>query len=102
MHQAQLHFRLRIDRLDCVWEAGQAIHAGDEHVFQPTRLPTSFLSLYSICYAEFSIALSLYFINQHITGHHRIDVEAIPCAPEQIKTLKTSKPFRNASTSVDS
>ncbi len=44
---------------------------------------------------EFSITLSLYFINQHITGYHRIDVEAIPGAPEQIKTLKTSKPFRN-------
>jgi hypothetical protein len=53
-------------------------------------------------YVEFSITLNLYFINQHITGPHRIDVEAIPGALEQIKTLKTSKPFRNACTSVDS
>jgi hypothetical protein len=67
-----------------------------------TRLPTSFLSLYSTCYVEFSITLGLYFINQHITGYHRIDVETIPCAPEQIKMLKTSKPFRNTCTSVDS
>jgi hypothetical protein len=50
----------------------------------------------------FNIALSLYFINQRITGHHRIDIEAIPGAPEQIKTLKTSKSFRNACASVDS
>ena len=67
-----------------------------------TRLPTSFLSLYSTCYVEFSITLGLYFINQHITGYHRIDVETIPCAPEQIKMLKTSKSFRNTCTSVDS
>jgi hypothetical protein len=75
---------------------------GNTITIKPTRLPTSFLALYSICYVEFSITLSLYFINQHITGYHRIDVEAIPCAPEQIKTLKTSKPFRNTCTSVDS
>ena len=69
---------------------------------QGTRLPISFLDLYSICYVGFSITLILYLKNQHITGYHRIDVEAIPCAPEQIKTLKTSKPFRNTCTSVDS
>jgi hypothetical protein len=70
--------------------------------FKGTRLPTSFLFLYSTCYVIFSIALSLYFINQPITGSHRTDVEAIPGDPEQIKTLKISKPSRNTCTSVDS
>ena len=75
---------------------------GNRVALKGTRLPTSFFDLYSISYLKFSIALSLYFINQHITSHHRIDVEVIPGDPEQIKTLKTSKPFRNARTSVDS
>ncbi|MER2526691.1 MAG: hypothetical protein ABTR07_02065 [Candidatus Competibacter denitrificans] len=80
----------------------QAIELETKISLEGTRLPTSFLALYSTCYVAFIIALSLYFINQHITGYHRIEVEAIPGAPEQIKMLKTSKPFRNASTTVDS
>ncbi len=66
------------------------------------RRLTSFLSLYSKCYVTLSIALNLYFINQHITDHHRIDIEAIPGNSEQIKTLKISKPFRNTCTSEGS